>query len=176
MKDLLLTYTSYEQWANEALLGVALSLSVEEQRREITSSFPSVHKTLLHMLGASSIWWQRLQRVNPIVPVSQTSDMHMDELAGKLLGFNQQWHDWLTAANEQDLLTPLTYITLAGDSFTQPLVDIILHLNNHGTYHRGQLVTMFRQLGVTRIPQTDYILYRRINKGPLAPYFPRLCT
>ncbi|MCW3088046.1 MAG: hypothetical protein JWQ78_1432, partial [Sediminibacterium sp.] len=40
--------------------------------------------------------------------------------------------------------------------------EILLHLFNHGTYHRGQLVTLLRQVGVEEIPRTDYIEFSRL--------------
>jgi uncharacterized damage-inducible protein DinB len=41
------------------------------------------------------------------------------------------------------------------------VVDVFLHVLNHGTYHRGQLVNMLRQLGIEKIPQTDFIVWSR---------------
>jgi uncharacterized damage-inducible protein DinB len=38
---------------------------------------------------------------------------------------------------------------------------MLLHVFNHGTYHRGQLVTMLRQLGIENIPATDFIVWSR---------------
>lgn len=161
MKDLLLSYATYEQWANEALLGVSRGLSEEQLHRDIVSSFRSVHKTWLHMWGASHIWWQRLQQQHPVVPIAQDPNIPVDAIAQGLLESNARWIDWIAGASEAQLAEPLSYQTLRGDKFTQPLEDVLLHLNNHGTYHRGQLVTMFRQLGVETIPQTDYILFTR---------------
>ena len=48
--------------------------------------------------------------------------------------------------------------------FKQPTWQMLLHVFNHGTYHRGQLVNMLRQLGVSRIPATDFALWSRGKK------------
>jgi len=45
--------------------------------------------------------------------------------------------------------------------YKQPVCQMILHVFNHGTYHRGQLVNMLRQLGIEKIPQTDFIVWSR---------------
>ena len=161
MKQLLTSYTKYEYWANEKLLELVLTLSDEQQQCEIKSSFPSIHKTCLHVWDASTIWWQRLHKVTePVVP-SLSFHPDMKDVANGLLQQNRQWADWMLSATDADLEFVLAYKNMKGEPYEQPVKDIILHLNNHGTYHRGQLVTMLRQAGVEKVPQTDYILYSR---------------
>ncbi len=53
------------------------------------------------------------------------------------------------------------YENSKGEQFKQPIFQMLLHVFNHGTYHRGQLVTMLRQLGVENIPATDFIVWSR---------------
>ncbi len=49
-------------------------------------------------------------------------------------------------------------MSFSGDSFTRELGDALLHLANHGTYHRGQVATLLRQLG-HKATSTDYLRY-----------------
>ncbi|NCI47995.1 DinB family protein [Sediminibacterium soli] len=161
MKQMLVSYTAYEIWANERLLTVIRSLSPEQQQQEIVSSFPSLYKTCLHIWDASFIWWQRVHQAAQIVVPSLSFHPTMDEVAQELLEQNQQWLAWIEHATEADLVKELPYTTMKGDAFVQPVRFIIQHLANHGTYHRGQLVTMLRQLGVEKIPVTDYIAFTR---------------
>lgn len=162
MKQLLASFAQYEYWANKQLLEVILSLSEEQQLQEIKSSFPSIQKTLLHMWDASSIWWQRLHKTEQLEVPSLSFHPAMNDIVQGLLKQNQQWIEWVNTATDEDLVFILAYKTLKGDLFEQPVKEIVLHLNNHGTYHRGQLVTMLRQVGVEKIPQTDYILFSRL--------------
>ena len=164
MKQILLSYTAYEGWANEQLLNLAVELSPEEQNREIVSSFPSLYKTFLHMWDASSAWWQRVQMHENIVMPSLTFHPSMKDISNGLLHQNKQWEQFVEQATEDMLSASLPYKNMKGQSFLQPLSDIIIHLTNHGTYHRGQVTTILRQLGVERIPQTDYIVFKR-QKG-----------
>lgn len=53
---------------------------------------------------------------------------------------------------------PLTYVNFKGNTFTYPLGETLVHIANHGTYHRGQVATLLRQLGKTPV-STDYLLY-----------------
>jgi uncharacterized damage-inducible protein DinB len=62
--------------------------------------------------------------------------------------------------SDQDLVKSLTYKDLKGNSYTQPLIQTIQQVLNHATYHRGQVVTMLRQLGVKPV-NTDLITYYR---------------
>jgi uncharacterized damage-inducible protein DinB len=161
MKELLASYAQYEFWANEKLLRLIGSLSEEQQQQEIKSSFSSIHKTCLHIWDASTIWWQRLHKAEEIIIPSLAFHPSMADIEKGLLQQNEQWIGWVRSASEQDLAYVLPYKSIKGAFFQQPVKEILLHLNNHGTYHRGQLVTMIRQLGIVNIPQTDYILYSR---------------
>lgn len=161
MKQLLTSFARYERWANEKLLDVTLTLTEARQQQELVSSFPSIHKTWLHMWDASSIWWQRLQRHEQVVIPSLSFHPSMRDIENGILHQNEQWINWIETATDADLENILPYKNMKGDHYQQPVQDILLHLNNHGTYHRGQLVTMMRQVGVTEIPQTDYIVFSR---------------
>ncbi|MES2005449.1 MAG: DinB family protein [Bacteroidota bacterium] len=161
MKQLLVSFTRYEKWANKIMLDVILQLSEQQQHQEIKSSFPSIHKTCLHIWDASSIWWQRVHGQEHMVVPSLHSHPTIKEIADGLLQQNMQWIEWVQGVDDGMLEKIFPYKTMKGDAFQQPVKDILLHLNNHGTYHRGQLVTMLRQVGVEKIPQTDYILYSR---------------
>jgi uncharacterized damage-inducible protein DinB len=164
MKQLLTSYTRYEKWANQQLLDVVLTLSAEQQEQEIASSFSSIRKTCLHVWDASAIWWQRLQQTDAIHIPSKQAYTSMKEITEGLLRQNDQWIQWIEHSTDAALEHNLAFKTMKGDPFVQPVKDIVLHLNNHGTYHRGQLVTLLRQAGVEQLPQTDFILYARLVK------------
>lgn len=161
MKQLLVSFTEYEQWANARILQVIASLTNEQVCQDISSSFPSVYKTVLHIWDANTIWWQRLHKAEEIIVPSLSFHPTMAEIEKGLLNSNRQWAEWVRACSEEQLNEILSYRSMSGDAYAQPVKDIVLHINNHGTYHRGQLVTMLRQLGVKVIPQVDYILFNR---------------
>lgn len=161
MKRLLTSFVRYDLWANEKILHVILSLTEDQQKQTIQSSFPSLEKTCLHIWDASSIWWQRVQLHEQIVVPSLSFHPSIKDIANGLVHQNKQWIDWMADQDEKTLEADFSYKSSRGDSYRQPLQDIVLHLSNHGTYHRGQLVTMLRQLGIEKIPQIDYILFAR---------------
>src|SRR5215218_8274972 len=155
MKELFVQYAAYNTWANASLLQLIESLSEEQQKTEIKSSFSSLYKTVLHMLDAESIWWQRIKLQERIDVPSRTFTGSMKELITLSVQQNKQWQEWVGHTNEHGFQHEFIYFNLKKERFKQPVYQMLLHLFNHGTYHRGQLVTMLRQLGIEKIPQTD---------------------
>ena len=161
MKELLQQYAAYHVWANQKLFDRIQLLGAEAIQQEIVSSFPSIYKTVLHMWFAEEAWWQRLK-------LTEHPDMAATHFTGdfaemvKLL--NRQsliWKEWVTNASLMQLEHVFAYRNTKKEEFKQPVFEMLLHLYNHGTYHRGQLVTMLRQLGADKIPATDFIGFAR---------------
>ena len=154
-------YAAYHIWANAALLRGIESLPEEIQLAPRSASFPSFYKTVLHLLDAESIWWQRLKLQERIERPSDTFSGSFSELSTALQRQDKQWQDWLQAASENMLQHEFIYRNLKKQRFKQPVYQMLMHLFNHGTYHRGQLVTMLREAGVTKIPPTDFMVWSR---------------
>lgn len=161
MKEIILPYASYHGWANNLILTAVQALTPEQQHAEIKSSFPSVYKTVLHLLDAESIWWQRLKLQEKIERPSDHFSGELPDLCHLLQQQDKQWVEWVSAANENALLHEFIYYNSRKERFKQPVYQMLLHLFNHGTYHRGQLVTLLRQLGFEKIPPTDFIVWSR---------------
>ncbi len=79
-----------------------------------------------------------------------------------LLSDGKHWQDWIAGVTEEKLEEKITYKNMKGDTFTAPYWELLQHLYNHATFHRGQVVTILRQLGVTTIPSTDFVTYTRL--------------
>jgi len=161
MKEILIQLSAYHIWANQLLLNTIEQLPEEKQKQEVSSSFNSLYKTVLHMWSAESIWWQRMKLLERINIPAETFNGDMKELAMSLLQQDRQWNEWISNAQEHHLEHVFQYQNLKGEQFKQPIYQMLLHLFNHGTYHRGQLVTILRQLGVEKIPATDFIVWSR---------------
>jgi uncharacterized damage-inducible protein DinB len=165
MKEILQQFASYSTWANQRIFDVTVQLSEEQLNKEMISSFPSVYKTVLHMLDAESIWWQRMKLEERIQRPSDTFTAPFAELEKKVLQQSKLWEDWLKNASELQLQHVFAYQNSKREQFKQPVKEVLLHMFNHGTYHRGQLVSMFRQLGLEKIPPTDFIVYTRTKNN-----------
>jgi uncharacterized damage-inducible protein DinB len=164
MKELLQQYTAYTLWANEKMYGAIGKLSEEQAHQPVNSSFKSIYLTLLHLWDAESIWWQRMKLLEQVVPPSNTFAGSSAELHQKMMQQSGQWKEWVDNATEAALQHEFIYQNTKKEQFKQPVWQMLLHIANHGTYHRGQLVTLLRQLGVEQIPQTDFIVFSRLKK------------
>jgi len=161
MKELLRQLAAYNAWANQKLCEVLITLPEELLKQEMPSSFSSIHLTLLHMWDAESIWWQRMKLQEVVVPPGTNFSGRTAEAALGLLHQNKLWEEWILSVNEMGLEHVFSYYNTKRELFKQPIYQVVLQVMNHGTYHRGQLVNMMRQLGQQKIPQTDFITWSR---------------
>jgi len=160
MKQLLQQYAAYNLWANKKIIETANLLSEEQINTEIVSSFPSVYKTFLHLMEVEYVWWERLKLTEHDTPSGWfTGDF--TELSKRLLELSRQWQEWIESAKEVNITHVFAYQNSKKEHFKQPVYEMLLHLFNHQTLHRGQLITMFRQLGLDKIPPTDFIVFAR---------------
>lgn len=163
MKKLLEEYCSYHNWANKQLMDLILLLPADQQVREIPSSFPSFQKTLHHMLMAEWAWWKRVTTEKPAIDSIEPFNGTLKELCEVLQHQSLLWKDWVQKKANAELEGIVSYTHASGKTYTMPLYQIILHVHNHGTYHRGQLVTMLREIEVDKIPQTDFSAWTRVS-------------
>lgn len=155
MKELLQQYAAYNIWATKLLTDRISKLSDEAISREIVSSFPSLYKTLQHMWLAEEIWWKRLKLVESIVLESEKFTGTFTEMVDVLAKQSQQYKDWIDGATETQLVHVFAYVRNK-EQHKMPVYQMLHHVFNHATYHRGQLVTMLNQLGADKIPGTDF--------------------
>ena len=164
MKELLKQFAAYNLWANQKIIELILSLPEEKQMAEVPSSFNSLFKTILHMWDAESAWWQRMKMQERIIVPSENFNGSIHDVTTGLLQQNQQWLEWINNATDAAVDHVFQYYNSKKEHFKQPVFQVILHVFNHGTYHRGQLINMLRQLGVDKVPQTDFIIFSRLKK------------
>ncbi|MFZ0212981.1 MAG: DinB family protein [Candidatus Acidiferrales bacterium] len=153
---------AYNSWANRRVLDACSPLSPEQFTRDLRSSFPSVRDTLAHIMLAEWLWLERWLGRSPAFPVSDFSDFasirtRWQTIEADLNAFMQK----LSAA---DLDRVVEYKNTKGNAFSNPMWQMLQHLVNHGTYHRGQITTMLRQLGATP-STTDLIAFYRERSG-----------
>jgi uncharacterized damage-inducible protein DinB len=164
MKELLKQYAVYNIWASHKIMEIILSLPEEKQLAELPSSYTSLYKTVLHIWDAESVWWQRLKLQERLLVPSETFKGNMQELVSNLQQQSKLWEEWISNASGLSIEHVFQYQTLAREQFKQPTWQMLLHVFNHGTYHRGQLINMLRQIGVEKLPATDFILWSRSSK------------
>jgi len=149
---------AYNQWANERTLSAASALSPEELTRKLGGSFPSVHGTLAHIYAAEWIWLERWQGRSPraLPAIAEVPDL--DTLQEKWRRVGREQTSYVERVTAARLVEIVTYVNVAGKTWSYPLHELLVHGVNHSTYHRGQVVTMVRQLGKS-VEATDYLLF-----------------
>ena len=138
----------YHRWATNQILELATPLPAEQLVRDLKCSFPSVYDTLVHLFQADSIWLDRLEGR----PTGTLSDYAAPgctfELRDAWVAVLDKMVSFAQGLNEADWSREMSYKTLAGVPYKTPIWQIVQHIVNHGSHHRGQIIGMLRQLGI----------------------------
>jgi uncharacterized damage-inducible protein DinB len=148
----------YHYWARDQQLAACATLTEEQWARPLGASFGSLRDTLKHLLGAEWAWMERFHGRSP-------RSVPWFEEANTLAAIRERWQNveadlrgYLASLQPEALAAPLTYQNFKGETWTYPLWQALMHLANHGTYHRGQVTMALRQLGATP-PGIDFLVY-----------------
>lgn len=150
---------AYTIWADRTVLGELGNVRAEDLLRETGTSFHSMLGTMAHILGAEQLWLSRFLGI-PLAHVPSLEDYpDLEALAASYEDFWPQLEFFLASLAEEQLDQPFIWTNLAGETHSAPFRQVLLHFVNHATYHRGQVVSLLRQLGYIP-PHTDLVHYR----------------
>ena len=149
---------AYTRWANQLILDAAEKLSAEQFVRPMGSSFASVRDTLVHAMWAEWIWLERWEGRSP-------REVFAPEDFPTPAGIRERWAD-IEARRERlvgglasgDDERRISYVNRRGERWEYTLGQMMQHVVVHSAYHRGQVVTLLRQLGAAA-PATDYLVF-----------------
>jgi uncharacterized damage-inducible protein DinB len=162
----------YNQWANAHLYATALKMPQERYRASTGVFFRSLHGTLNHLLVADRVWLRRLTGIGP-------DPRKLDEILcddRRQLAVEREAEDVRIIAvvdgyDAAALNRSLSYQTMSGQPQEQTLADILRHVFNHQTHHRGQAHACVSMLGL-EAPPLDLLLFQRGVPAPdLRPLF-----
>ena len=154
-KEILTHYAEYDLWANERFVDRLNMETDEVLDRPVPSSFPSIRATLLHIRNAENTWWGRITGSPTEWPANDTTDI-VD-----LVVHSSRLRDMVHGYSEEKLALEVVYKDLRGNEHRQPVWWILMHCYNHSTQHRGQVITIMRQLELADIPANDMVVYQR---------------
>lgn len=161
MKQLLQQYASFNNWANQRLVECVSMLNEEDLHKLTGGSFTSIFKTVIHLWEAEAIWWQRLKLAEHVINPADTFQGNFTDLSQRLLKQSADWEDWVKKAGEAALSHVFAYQNSKREQLKQPVSDVLIHIFNHQSYHRGQAVFQLRILGIDKIPSTDFMQFTR---------------
>jgi len=148
----------YNHWANLQIADAATELDSKQFFKVLISSFPSVHKTFIHIIWAEELWLERWQG-RPFIPALDPRDFPtLERIKKKFESLYQDQIRYLKNLNPDSENQNVSYINFQGKRWEYTLRQMVQHLIIHSAYHRGQLVTLFRQLGINP-PNTDYLMF-----------------
>lgn len=146
----IVTLYAYNRWANGRTLDAVEKLDPAAFVKNLGNSFASIHATLVHIAGAEWAWLRRWHGDSPRkLPTEEFPTVA--SLRERFQSLDREREAFLAGVSEERLQQPFDYKDLAGNAMRLPLAQSMQHVVNHGTYHRGQVTTMLRQLGATPI-------------------------
>jgi len=160
------TLYAYNRWANQRMFAELEELDDTELTARRESSFPSIWESAFHIVAAEWIWLKRWQGQSPRASVANpnasaavwdgltSSDAPRSEELRELAtlrkfadDIERERLDFLSRLSDEALQSNLQFSDMAGAPYSEPLVQVMQHLVNHGSYHRGQVTTLLRQAG-----------------------------
>ena len=159
MQQCLAKLSRYHCWATEKLFDSVALLSEEQYRSNEGLFFGSVHGTLNHLLLVDQLW---LSRINgepyPVSDLSHEIETDAKMLEAALLNQCDLWFRTCAAMTERRLAQDIKFRNLAGEEGRINAADLLIHVFNHGTHHRGQISAVLAELGVS-VPEMDYYYF-----------------
>jgi len=160
--EVLKTHIRYSAWASARLVEAAGALSQEELDRDFGTADKSVLGTLTHVFGADRLWLKRLR--GETSRFLSPEDYRMEALRTEWPAVMRGWEEWVSGLTNAAVNNIASYHDMAGNPHRTPLWQIVLHVVNHGTHHRGQAAGFLRAMG-HKPPALDLIAYYRSLAG-----------
>lgn len=158
IKEYLQHLYDYNYWANHRYLKAAAGLTEEQLNHKQGHSWDSVYRVLLHMLSSEWMWLERWNGKSPQLflepkdyPMLTSIQKYWSELEPRMRGF-------VSAQTEESLQNEISYTNTRGETYHLPLWQMMAHLPNHNTHHRGELAAMFALMNMPH-PEEEVIQY-----------------
>jgi len=156
------TLVDYHYWARDRLLDAAERLTPEQFTRDLGNSFPSLRDTLVHLYGAEWIWCARWEGDSPAAMPDSKAFPDLATIRSAWKEQERRVRAVIDRLGEEGIGRPIEYRrTPSEPPQAQGFWQMLQHVVNHGSYHRGQVTTMIRQLGANPPKSMDLIAFYR---------------
>jgi uncharacterized damage-inducible protein DinB len=155
------TMLDYHYWARDRLIDALQALTPEQLKRDLGSSFKSIHETMVHTYAAEWAWHSRWLGTSPtaLLPADQFPDLAA--LRGAWTELEAKLRAFVDGLGADGIERVFEYALLSGQAGASPFWQMLQHVVNHASYHRGQVTTMLRQLGAAPAKPMDMIAFYR---------------
>jgi uncharacterized damage-inducible protein DinB len=153
---------NYHVWANKIICKHLKELPSETFRQEIQSAFSSLYEGLVHIYRVDTTWLLAMSGASFDEIIARNGQV-MEEVKGRSIPEMEALYEALAGQyraffDRQDMDEIREYPHPQFGTLRAPYAEIVQHIVNHGTYHRGNITSMLRQLGHAGTP-TDYVFY-----------------
>ncbi len=154
-------HLEYNLWANGKIVEFLKSVDDRLLDKELKSSFSTVRKTFYHIWDAEIIWLKRVKGESVTTWPSENNTTDEENSFSAFLKNSEELLDFVSNKKRDFLDSKITYTNIKGNKYTNTIEDVLFHVVNHSTFHRGQLVTMLRELGYENFQAQDLIAFLR---------------
>jgi uncharacterized damage-inducible protein DinB len=155
--------TRYNAWANRLIFDAVAALPPAEATKERQSLFRNMVHTLNHNYVIDRIWQAHLERRSHGYEARNTKEHPpLGELWQAQQEIDRWYIAWSDALSDQALGEKMSFTLIGGTPGVMTRGEILLHVVNHTSYHRGFVGDLFYQVpGGARPPTTDLPVYLR---------------
>jgi len=143
---------AYNRWMNKKIYEASALMTDADRKADRGAFFGSVHGTLNHLLFGDLAWFGRFHDGAPRGGVTRPADEvhdNFDDLRRARWALDAEIENWAASLSIEWLASPFTFESMVdGNTRTAPAWTMVVHMFNHQTHHRGQLTTLFSQMGV----------------------------
>jgi uncharacterized damage-inducible protein DinB len=155
------TLLDYHYWARDRVLDAVALISHDDFVAARGSSFSSMRETLAHTYFAEWAWYSRWRGHSPTSLPALDQFANVEELKGAWTALEQQVRALIDPMSDDELQQVKEYRLFSGATGATPLWQMVQHVVNHASYHRGQITTMLRQAGAQPGKSMDLIAFYR---------------
>jgi uncharacterized damage-inducible protein DinB len=154
-----LELADYQAWADNRVIDWLNQVSEEQWEQVTASSFGSIKQTAVHIASAEKIWIDYWKNVPDPVFLSAVFNGTKHDLTETWKRITADLKNFIEECPEENYLQPVSFRWPGGKEGRMAFWQTFSHCINHATYHRGQLVTLLRQVGFTKLSSTDLAAY-----------------
>lgn len=159
------TLHAFDSWATNRIFDAVGALPADDVMKDMKSSHKGIHGTLLHIVAAEKLWLSRWVGKPDARMMTTAEAPSLADLKGVWEKTGFEMAKFLGSMSDKKLQEAFSMTTTSGQTFTHTYWHAIQHVVDHSSYHRGQIITMMRQLG--HVPPSSGLIgfYREIAKG-----------
>jgi uncharacterized damage-inducible protein DinB len=159
---------AYNSWANQRTIAGCETLTTDQFLEPLGGSFGSVRNTLAHIMDVEWLYIERWYGRSPSAFPKPENYPDLSHIKERWNTIDSDMDQFLRELSPERLTKVIEFRNIKGILSRHPLWHVMQHVVNHGTYHRGQITTLLRQLGAT--PQaSDLIFFYRERSGQPTP-------